>query len=147
MQERDNLMEDLEECKLELFKRMPPTQISDDSFQKAFEQIHGSIDGFVFDTVGDLVGDDALYCLCQEKQRKQKTQRSRDPLDKFIKKEDISAWGTYECSNFYILSVIIQWVLDEFVFRKRYPLGITEEQIGIIEEVEKGMWHASQGQS
>ena len=148
MQERENLIADLEECKTELFKRMPPTQISDDTIQKAFERICRSIDGFVFDTTGDVV-DDALYNLCQKKRlsQKQKRRKSRNPLSEFIKKADISAWGPYDCSNCYILSVIIQWILDTYVFGKSYPMGITEQQIRILKEVEKGMCHASQAQS
>lgn len=59
---------------------------------------------------------------------------------------DISVWGPYNCSNFYILSVIIQWVLDEFVFSRSYPMGITEKQIDVLKEVEKGMTHANQSQ-
>ncbi len=147
--EREDLIDDLEECKVELFKRMPPTQISDYSIRKAFERIRGSIDSFVFDTMGDVAGDDALYDFCREKQRKQKqkTRRFWDPLGKFINKQDVNLWGPYECSNFFILSVIIQWILDEFVFRKSYPLGISKAQIGLLEQVEKGMWHASRAQS
>lgn len=149
IQERDDLIADLEECKAELFKRIPPTQISDDTIQKAFERICRSIDGFVFDTMGDIVPDDALYNFCQKKQQSQKREKQKplDPLSEFIKEADISAWGPYDCSNFYILSVIIQWILDEFIFRKGYPMGITEQQIRVLKEVEKGMCHASQAQS
>lgn len=57
---------DLEECKSDLLNRMPPTQISDDSIQKALERIHGSIDGFVFEIMGD-VDEDTLYKFCQRK--------------------------------------------------------------------------------
>ena len=148
MQERENLIMDLEECKSDLFKRMPPNQISDDSIRKASERIRGSIDDFVFDTMGD-VANDVLYGFCQRKQqkRKQKSRKPRNSLDNFILMQDIKAWGSYECSNFYILSVIIQWVLDEYVFKSKYPMGITEEQKGILEEVEKGMLHASRMQS
>ena len=62
-QQRENLILDLEECKSDLFKRMPPNQISDESIRKALERIRGSIDEFVFDTMGD-VADDALYSFC-----------------------------------------------------------------------------------
>ena len=151
VQEREELIKDLEDCKSELFKRIPRTQISDHSVRKALERIRGSIDGFVFDIMGDI-DDDALYnfCrFCQEHQHKQKQKRrnAQNPLSSFIANENISAWGPFSCSNFYILSVIIQWILDETVFINDYPMGVTEEQVKILKEVEKGMWHASQAQS
>lgn len=62
-------------------------------------------------------------------------------------KEDISLWGPYECSNFYIPSVIIQWILDDFVFKYDNPMGVTVEQKRVLEEVERGMWQASRIQS
>ena len=141
IQEREALIANLEECKSELFKRTPPTQISDDSVQKAFQRIRQSIDGFVFDIMRDIVVDDALYKLCQKEQQsqKQKAGKFRNPLSSFIQRKDISAWGPYECSNLYILSVIIQWILDEFIFGKSYPMGITDEHIRVLEEVEEGM--------
>ena len=143
--EKEDLIADLEECKAELFKRLSPTQISDDSIQKGFEQIRRSIDGFVFDIMAD-VADDVLYKTCQRMQQSQK-RKPWTRLSGFIRKADISAWGPYDSSNFYILSVIIQWILDEYVFTKSYPMGITEEQIQILKEVEKGMQHTSQAQS
>ena len=153
IQERESLIADLEECKSELFKRMPPSQISDDSIQKAYRRIHQSIDSFVFDIMSDEVVDDALYILCQKEQRlqKQKTRKTRNSLSKYISSAEISAWGPYECSNLYILSVIIQWILDEFIFGESYPIGVPEEQIRTIEEVAKGigksMWRASEAGS
>lgn len=75
--------------------------------------------------------DDALYNLCQRKKQKQKQKPKRrisqDLLSVFLDKEDISIWGPYDCSNLYILFVIIQWVLDEFVFGRESPVGITED--------------------
>lgn len=148
MQERENLITDLEECKSDLFRRMPPDQISDEYIRKALERIRGSIDEFVFDTMGD-VADDVLYNSCQRKQQKwqQKSQKPRNFLDTLIMKQDIRAWEPYECSNFSILSAIIQWILDEYVFKSKYPMGITKEQKATLEEVEKGMWRASGMQS
>ena len=61
--------------------------------------------------------------------------------------QDIRAWGPYECSNFYILSVLIQWILDEYAFKCKYPMGTTKEQRATLKEVEKGLCHASQMQS
>ena len=148
MQERENLMMDLEECKSDLFKAIPPDQISDESIRKGLERIRVSIDEFVFDTMGD-VANDVLYSFCQRKQqkRRQKSQEPQTFLDNLIMMQDIRAWGPYECSNFSILSAIIQWVLDEYVFKLKYPLGITKEQKATLEEVEKGMWHANRMQS
>ena len=143
-QEKEDLKVDLEVCQRNLFRRMPPTQISDHSVRQALERIRGSIDEFVFEIMGDI-GDDALYKLCQRKQKqkqRKKRRRSRNPVSTVINKEDISVWGPYNCSNFYILSVIIQWILDEFIFGVKYPVGITKQQIGVLEEVARGMRHA-----
>ena len=147
IQEREALIADLEECKLELFKRMPPFQISDDSIQRAFKRIRQSIDGFVFDIMRDNVVDDALYKLCRKEQQsqKQKAGKFQSPLSRFIQNKDVSAWGPYECSNLYILSVIIQWILDEYVFGKSYPMGVTDEHIRVLEEVEEGMGNGTWG--
>ena len=147
-QEKEYLRADLEECKAELFRRMPPTQISDSSIKTALEQIHRSIDSFVYDVMKDVVDDDALHCYCKKLQRrpKQKKRRSRNPLHGFVRKADISTWGSYSCSNLYILSVVIQCILDDFVFKENYPIGITDEQRLVLMEVEKAMLHTGQAQ-
>ena len=143
VQEKEALIADLEELQKDFFRRMPLTQISDDTIQKALERIRGSIDEFAFDVMRN-VADDVLYNLCRANQQKpkQKRRKSGNSLSRFIKKEDISLWGPYECSNFYIFSVIIQWALDEFVFRFRYPMGIIEEQTRFLEEVAEGLRYA-----
>ena len=138
IQENQDLRLDLEACQMESFRRMPPTQISDDSIRKALERIRGSIDEFVFKIMGD-VDDDASYNLCQRKKQKPKRRKSQNVLSAFLNKKDISVWGPYDCSNFYILSVIIQWVLDEFVFGREYPVGLTEEQISILQDIARGI--------
>ena len=143
IQGKEALAADLEELKKDFFRQIPPTQISDDTIQKALERIRGSIDEFVFDVMRN-VADDVLFNLCRANQQKpkQKGRKTRNMLSRFMKKEDIRLWGPYECSNFYILSVIIQWVLDEFIFRFQYPMGITEKQIRFLEEVAEGLRHA-----
>ena len=146
IKENQALIQNLEDCKAEFFNRMPHTPIPDASIQKAVGKIRDSIDNFVYDTMGSDA-DDALYKLCQRKQQKQKRRRSHNGLSHFIRTENISAWGPYECSNFYILSVIIQWILDEFVFVHKLPMGISDVQIRVLEDVEKSMRHASQAQS
>ena len=146
LQERKYLIADLEECKTELFRRMPPTQISDSSIKTVFEQIHRSIDSFVYDVMRDVVDDDALhsYCLDLQRRPKRKRRRSRNPFHEYVRKADISTWGLYSCSNMYILSVVIQFILDEFVFKKPYPIGITDAQLLVLKEVEKAMLHTGQ---
>ena len=146
LQERECLIADLEECKAELFRRMPPTQISDSSIKTVCEQIHRSIDSFVYDVMEGVVDDDALrrYSLDLQQRPKRKRRKSRDPLHEFVRKADISAWGPYDCSNLYILSVVIQFILDHFVFKKTYPIAITDEQSLVLIEVEKAMLHTAQ---
>ena len=145
LQEREHLIADLEECKAELFRRMPPTQISDSSIKTVFEQIPRSIDSFVYDVMKD-VDDDALrrYCLELQQRPKRKRRRFRDPLHEFVRKANISTWGPYDCSNLYILSVVIQCILDIFVFEEPFPVGITVEQSRVLKEVERAMLHTGQ---
>ena len=145
LQEREHLIADLEECKAELFRRMPPTPISDSSIKTVFEQIHRSIDSFVYDVMKD-VDDDALrrYCLELQQRPKRKRRRFRNPLHEFVRKANISTWGPYDCSNLYILSVVIQYILDIFVFKEPFPMGITVEQSRVLKEVERAMLHTGQ---
>ena len=41
--------------------------------------------------------------------------------------------------------MIIQWILDEYIFGKSYPMGITDEHIRVLEEVEEGMGNGTWG--
>ena len=145
-QEQYELTADLEQCKAELFAWKPPSQISDDSIQKDLERIRQSIDSFVYDAMVD-VEDDALYHFCEKQYQKYKKQKGKNSsrFGNFIKTADISAWGQYGCSNFYILSVILEWILDEYIFPDPYPKGITPVQKETTRDVEKGMRHPSQG--
>ena len=140
--EREDLLLNLEECKSELFKRVPATQISDEAIEKDFELLYQSIDEFVFDMMKEEASNDALYRMCQKQQNHSRKSRKRDPrhrFSNFFRSQDIRAWGQYDSSNFYILSVIIQWILDEYVFRESYPMSIFGKQIRFMKEVEKGM--------
>ena len=146
LQEKEELKADLEECNAELLTRIPPSQISDSSIKTALKQMHRSIDSFVYDVLKDVVDDDALHCYCRKLQRRPKQRRrgSRNPLHEFVRKANISTWGSHSSSNFYILSVVIQGILDHFVFKKNYPIGITEKQCQVLMEVEKAMLHTGQ---
>ena len=140
--EKENLSLNLEECKSELFKRVPATQISDEAIEKDTELLHQSIDEFVFDIMKEEASDDALYKMCQKQRYRRRKSRRRAPrngLNDFIRSQDIRAWGQYHSSNLYILSVIIQWILDEYIFREGYPMSISEKQIHFMKEVERGM--------
>ena len=88
IKENQNLIKDLEDCKAELFKRMPHTEISDASIQNAVEKIWISIDSFVYDIMRDDA-DDALYKLCQRKRKKQEKRKSHYGLSNFIRRADI----------------------------------------------------------
>ena len=147
IEERDELTADLEQCKSALFTLYPQTQISDDTIQRDLEGIHQSIDSFAYDAMIHVDDDEALYYFCVKQQQKYKRLkgRHRTRLCNFILNADIRAWGPYECSNFYIFSVILQWILDEYVFKEEYPHGITNAQKRTLVEVEDGMRYSSQG--
>lgn len=147
IEERDELTADLEQCKSALFTLYPQTQISDDTIQRDLEGIHQSIDGFAYDAMIDVDDDGALYDFCVNQQQEYKgfERRHPTPLGNFIMNEDIRAWGPYECSNFFILSVILQWILDEYVFKEKYPHGISNAQKSTLVEVEDSMRYPSQG--
>ena len=145
--EKEDLTTDLEECKSELFKRVPKNQVSDSTIRDDFERIHQSIDDFVFDIMADVDDDSALYRHCQRKQSQKRGAPKHDlqsQLNSFIRSQDLSEWGPYESSNLYILSVVIQWVLDEYVFKKSHPLRITARHIQFVREVEVAMRHTGQ---
>ena len=110
IRELDSLTEDLEQCKAELFASKPATQVSDDAIQKQLEVIRQSIDSFAYDAMIDVDDDDALYHFCEREHRKYKKRKGRQcsRLGTYIRKADIRAWGPYGCSNFYILSVILE---------------------------------------
>ena len=146
--ENENLLVDSEEFKSKLvFRGVPPSQISDDVIRKTLEQIHRSIDDFVFHTMKEVANNDTLYTSCQKQQsQKRRTHKRgyRIRLDAFIRRQDIIAWGPYDSSNLYILSVIIQWILNEYIFKKSYPIWASEKQIQFLKEVEKGMRYTGQ---
>ncbi|KAL2040680.1 hypothetical protein N7G274_006659 [Stereocaulon virgatum] len=147
IEERDEQTADLEQCKSALFALYPQTQISDDTIQRDLEGIHQSIDSFAYDAMIHVDDDEALYYFCVKQQQRYKRLkgRHRKRLGNFILNADIRAWGPYECSNFYILSVILQWILDEYVFKEEYPHGMTTAQKRTLVEVEDGMRYPSQG--
>ena len=145
--EKEDLITDLEEYRFELFKRVPKNQVSDCDLRDVFENIHQSIDDFVFDIMSDVDDNGALYKYCQRVQSPRQTSRKRDCLTQFhnfIRNQDVDAWGPFESSNLYILSVIIQWTLDEYIFKKSHPLGITAKHVQFVSEVEVAMRHTGQ---
>jgi hypothetical protein len=147
MEERDELTADLGQCKSAFLTLYPQTEVSDDTMQRDLEGIHQSIDSFAYDAMIHVNDDETLYNFCVKQKQKYKRlkERHRKRLDNFIVNEDIRVWGPYECSNFYILSVILQWILDEYVFKEEYPHGITDAQKRTLVEVEDGMRSPSQG--
>ena len=95
--------------------------------------------------------DDALYVFCKKQHQQfnslyKRRKHSFGPksFPDFIRTADISVWGGYEYSNFLILSVVIQWILDTYIFEEQYPIGITPTQAKVLREVENGMNHPSQ---
>ena len=133
-QERDEVYADLEHCKETLFALQLPGQVSDDRFQKDLERIQGAIDGLVYDIMVDA-RDDAMYTIWKQPRKDHKKRRAAE----IIEKSQMRAWAHFTCSNFLILSTIIQWILDKYIFQQRYPLSISPDEIVMIEEVENSM--------
>ena len=141
--EYDCLLKDFEECKAQLRKWQAPVQTSDDSIQKDLEKLHLAIDGWVYDAVAD-VKDDLLYERCLLEHRKLQRQQRRTKFEDFIKTSAVNTWGPYSCSNFFILSLIIQWILDELVFREQYPHAVTPSHVRALRDIEEAMRTCSQ---
>ena len=143
IEERDCLLNDFEECKTQLLKWQAPVQISDDSLQRNLEKTHRAIDDWVYDAIVDAE-DNFLYELSlKEHQRLQKQQHCTE-FEGFIKNSPVHTWGPYLCSNFFILSLIVQWILDELVFRREYPLALAPSQAQALREIEEAMRNSSQ---
>ena len=141
--EYDSLLEDFEECKTQLLKWQAPVQTSDDSMQKTLEKIHRAIDGWVYDAVAH-VEDNVLYNLCLKEHRDLQKQQRCSRFEAFIKNSVVQVWGPYSCSNFLILSLVIQWILDEYVFREKYPLTVSLAHTRALGELEDAMKAAGQ---
>lgn len=132
--ENAGLLTDLEDCKDSLCDLQPWEQITDDSVQKEWERILGAIDGLVYEIMVDAK-DDALYSTWKKLRQDRKQLR----VIQMIKESDVRAWAQFACSNFLILSIVIQWILDEYIFRNEFPLSIDSNEIGFIKEIEKGV--------
>lgn len=138
IREREDLNSDLDQLQEKYFALQPHDQISDDSIQKDVEKIHGAIDGLIYDIMVDAK-DDALYRNWKRIRRDPKKRKAA----KIVRRSDMHRWSGFGCSNFLILSAIIQWILHEYIFRKSYPLSITSKQEHFLREVEKSMTQSS----
>ena len=141
--EYDSLLGDFEECKTQLFKWQTPVQTSDDSMQKTLEKIHRAIDGWVYDATVHA-DDNLLYGRCMKEHHNLQKQQRCTKFEAFIKISAVQTWGPYSCSNFWILSLIVQWILNEYVFREPYPLTISPVHARAVGDLENAMRAATQ---
>ncbi|KAL9023630.1 MAG: hypothetical protein Q9196_007080 [Gyalolechia fulgens] len=144
-QEREDLIADLKRCQSELSALRPATQITDESLRRDLLRIRQEIDDFVYSAMVD-VEDDALYTFCMKQSQTPKKQKEPTELGRFVRKADITAWGPYPYSNFCILSIILEWTLNEYVFKERYPLVIKKARKEVLGEIEDGMRHSRQAE-
>ena len=144
-QEREELTSNLKQCQSELFALRPATQITDESLRKDLLQIRQEIDDFVYSAMVD-VEDDALYDFCTKQYQTPKKQKEPNELGRFIRRADLTAWGPYPYSNFYILSIILEWTLNEYVFKESYPLVINKARKDVLRDIEDGMRHSRQAE-
>ena len=144
-QEREGLTANLKQCQSELFALRPATQITDESLRTDLARIRQEIDDFVYGAMVD-VEDDALYEFCVKQHQTFRRQREPTELGRFIRKADINAWGPYPYSNFYILSIILEWTLNEYVFKESYPLVINRAPKEVLRDIEDGMRHSPQAE-
>lgn len=133
-QQVEDIAADLYECKAELFALRPADQISEDTLQKNLKTIHHAIERWVLRAMGDY--DEGALADRWKKLQKQ----HHDPrLDQLIRVADIEHWAHFECSNFFLLSMVIQWVLDEYIFTRPVPYSLTILQMDFVKEIEEGM--------
>ena len=136
------LEEEIHEYRSDLTALRFPDQCSDESIQKTLEGIHRAIDDWVFEALSRSE-ENALYRLCQKQYQAQRQQKGRSRFSKkFISKSWEWNLGPYPCSDHFVLSMVIQWILDEEIFRRRYPLVLSEPQRSFLEEVEHALKHA-----
>ena len=143
--QRAELLGEIDEFKAALAALRPPIQSSDDSIQRRFEGIHQAIDSWVFEAMQNYE-DEALYrfSIKMKQHAKSKKPKNRTEFENFIRKSDVRSWGQYSCSNFLILSIIIQWILDVNIFRQQLPLGISSTYIPTLKDVEQAMRKSGQ---
>ena len=141
-EERAQLEEEIHEYRSDLTALRFPEHCSDESIQKSLERIHRAIDDWVFEALSRSE-ENVLYRLCQKQYQAQRQQKGRSRFGKkFLSKSFTWNQGPYPCSDHFILSKVIQWILDEEIFQRHYPLVLSKVQRKFLDEVNHALRNA-----
>jgi hypothetical protein len=138
-QENDRLLRDLEEATNFLFALHPEQQVSDDEVRKRYKSLCDSIETWV---------ENATYGgSCQEfYSRFSNIWPKRDKFPPFLNAAgksiyrttiaDLSRYDNFDC---FILTVLIQELLDAELFRYDYPIGFSRSHTNFVESLLRSM--------
>ena len=126
----------------------PFGQVPEGCIAQKYEELQKAIDIWVYDAMVDCAEDTLHEFFKEPRDELQSLYESfRQPqcrikgleIQRFIFDTNVETMRSCERSNFFILSVLIRWILDEYVFSERYPVGIYPEQAQFISDIADGM--------
>ena len=140
LEEESNLRADLEECKTKIFEQQPYAQVSGGSLQRDYNALQRGIDEWVYDALVDAE-EGSFMNFYMEKFRQD---RSHSPVHKYLRRGDQARYnpfllGNFGSSDFLIVSIVIQWILDAYIFDRRFPIGLSVQMEKFIDFVQDGM--------
>jgi hypothetical protein len=150
-EENNSLRVDLEECKSRLFELLQEDhQVSEASIKKDYIGICDAIEAWIDYATADEKGDFRRYYREVVRYERESSRYEREHLrsgKRRPKIEDLGLdpsldpqkLGDYDGSNYFILSLVIQRQLDIYIFQRPYPIGVTNSQARLLEEIEEGM--------
>lgn len=138
MEEINRLTEQNEQLKDELFVLLHEQHdVSDASIRDAYRDLRGSIEFWVDNVIGDSRSSSP------GKHRRDVEQREYTLLKDFgVPSALIEEGRGYP---YFLLSLAVQRELQQRIFDKEYPLGITDQQADVIDQVLDGMNNLESG--
>lgn len=133
--ENKNLQENLTECKDDLLRLQPPSQISDSELSEQYSSLHQQISKWVDDETEDSQ-------LLEQRFEDLSTVKEDLPelLRKCLNNEHLRLGKKHPTSLPLILRYIIHYHLDQHIFREDIQLfGLDDHIAGILRSIELGM--------
>lgn len=134
--ENETLRDDLDECRTVVFALQGQREVSDSSIMDEYTKLYRAIDTWV-DKAMEGVPDGRFNAICKDKMLNDKKGRVIKDLG-----SSSSAFVSYERSDYLVLSILIQRYLDDCIFHRRYPVGLTRSQRNLANEVQETMLKA-----
>lgn len=140
LEEESNLRADLEECKRKIFEQQPYAQVSGGTLQADYAALQRGIDEWVYDALADAE-EGSFMPFYIEKFRQD---RVNSPVHKYLRRGDQARYnpfllGNFGSSDFLVVSIVIQWILDAYIFDRPFPIGLSIQEEKFIDFVQDGM--------